>query len=77
MIVGLMPLMFAMGVGANGDRSLGAAAVGGMLIGVLCQIFIVPSLFVVFEYLQEKIKPMVWDDIDNSDISGDIKQYTK
>ena len=77
MIVGLMPLMFAMGVGANGDRSLGAAAVGGMLIGVLCQIFIVPSLFVIFEYLQEKIKPMVWDDIDNSDISGDIKQYTK
>lgn len=77
MIVGLLPLMFSMGVGANGNRSLGAAAVGGMLIGVICQIFIVPSLFVIFEYLQEKVKPMVWDDIDNSDVAGDIKQYTK
>lgn len=76
MIVGLLPLMFAMGVGANGNRSLGAAAVGGMLIGVICQIFVVPSLFVIFEYLQEKIKPMVWEDIDNSDASGDIAQYS-
>ena len=48
MIVGLLPLMFAMGVGANGNRSLGAAAVGGMLIGVICQIFVVHSLFVIF-----------------------------
>lgn len=76
MIVGLLPMMFAMGVGANGNRSLGAAAVGGMLIGVMCQIFIVPSLFVIFEYLQEKVKPMVWEDIDNSDASGDIEQYS-
>lgn len=76
MIVGLLPLMFAMGVGANGNRSLGAAAVGGMLIGVICQIFVVPSLFVIFEYLQEKVKPMVWEDIDNSDASGDIAQYS-
>lgn len=76
MIVGLLPLMFAMGVGANGNRSLGAAAVGGMLIGVICQIFVVPSLFVIFEYLQEKIKPMVWEDIDNSDARGDIVQYS-
>ena len=76
MIVGLLPLMFAMGVGANGNRYLGAAAVGGMLIGVICQIFVVPSLFVIFEYLQEKVKPMVWEDIDNSDASGDIAQYS-
>lgn len=76
MIVGLLPLMFAMGVGANGNRSLGAAAVGGMLIGVICQIFVVPSLFVIFEYLQEKVKLMVWEDIDNSDASGDIAQYS-
>lgn len=76
MIVGLLPLMFAMGVGANGNRSLGTAAVGGMLIGVICQIFVVPSLFVIFEYLQEKVKPMVWEDIDNSDASGDIAQYS-
>ena len=76
LIVGLLPLMFAMGVGANGNRSLGAAAVGGMLIGVICQIFVVPSLFVIFEYLQEKVKPMVWEDIDNSDANGDIAQYS-
>lgn len=76
MIIGLLPLMFAMGVGANGNRSLGAAAVGGMLIGVIFQIFIVPSLFVIFQYLQEKIKPMVWEDIDNSDARGDIAQYS-
>lgn len=76
LIVGLLPLMFAMGVGANSNRSLGAAAVGGMLIGVICQIFVVPSLFVIFEYLQEKVKPMVWEDIDNSDANGDIAQYS-
>lgn len=76
LIVGLLPLMFATGVGANGNRSLGAAAVGGMLIGVICQIFVVPSLFVIFEYLQEKVKPMVWEDIDNSDANGDIAQYS-
>lgn len=77
MIVGLLPLMFAMGVGANGNRSLGASAVGGMLIGMICQIFVVPSLFVIFEYLQEKIKPMVWEDIDNADAKEDIEQYSK
>jgi len=77
MIIGLLPLMFAFGVGANGNRSLGTAAVGGMLIGMLCQIFIVPSLFVIFEYLQEKIKPMVWEDIDNTDAEPDIEQYSR
>lgn len=56
MIIGLLPLMFASGVGANSNRTLGAGAVGGMLIGVICQIFIVPGLFVAFEYLQEKFK---------------------
>ena len=55
MIIGLLPLMFAFGVGANGNRSLGTTAIGGMLIGMICQIFIVPVLFVVFQYLQEKI----------------------
>ena len=77
MIVGLMPLMLAMGVGANSNRSLGASAIGGMLIGMICQIFVVPSLFVIFEYLQEKIRPMVWEDIDNADAKEDIEQYSK
>ena len=67
MIVGLLPLMFASGAGANGNRTLGTSAIGGMLIGMILQIFIVPALFVAFQYLQEKVKPMEWDDFDNSD----------
>jgi len=48
------------------------------LIGMLFQIFIVPSLFVIFEYLQEKIKPMTWTDIEeNSEALSDIEQYSK
>ena len=77
MIIGLLPLMFAFGVGANGNRSLGTTAIGGMLIGMICQIFIVPSLFVIFQYLQEKFTPMRWEDIDNSDAEADINQYSK
>lgn len=77
MIIGLLPMMFALGVGANGNRSLGATAIGGMLIGMICQIFVVPALFVIFQYLQEKVKPMVWEDIDNTDAVADIEQYTK
>ena len=77
MVVGLLPMMFAFGVGANGNRALGASAVGGMLIGMICQIFVVPALFVIFQYLQEKIKPMEWEDIDNSDAETEIEQYAK
>ena len=60
-------LMFASGAGANGNRTLGTSAIGGMLIGMILQIFIVPALFVAFQYLQEKVKPMEWEDVDNSD----------
>ena len=52
MIIGLLPLMFAFGVGAHGNRTLGASAIGGMLIGMIFQIFIVPVLFVIFQWLQ-------------------------
>ena len=77
MIVGLLPLMFASGAGANGNRTLGTSAIGGMLIGMILQIFIVPALFVAFQYLQEKVKPMEWEDVDNSDAEPEIEQYTK
>ena len=77
MVVGLLPMMFAFGVGANGNRALGTAAVGGMLIGMICQIFVVPALFVIFQYLQEKIKPLEWEDMDNSDVKTEIEQYSK
>lgn len=77
MVIGLLPMMFAHGVGANGNSTLGAGAVGGMLIGMICQIFIVPALFVVFQIIQEKIKPLTWDDLDNKDVISEIEQYSK
>lgn len=77
MIVGLLPLMFASGVGANGNSTLGAGAVGGMLIGMICQIFVVPALFVIFEYLQEKIKPMKFDDTNKDKVDSELLQYSR
>lgn len=61
MVFGLLPLMFSTGVGANGNISLGTGAVGGMLIGTLALLFIVPALFIVFQYLQEKIRPIQFE----------------
>lgn len=75
MVVGLLPLMFASGVGKNGNQTLGAAAVGGMFIGTLCQVFIVPSLFMIFEYLQEKLKPIGFGDEENKQIAKELKPF--
>lgn len=58
MVFGLLPLVFSTGVGANGNISLGVGTVGGMLIGTLALLFLVPALFIVFQYLQEKMKPV-------------------
>ena len=77
LIIGLLPMMFAHGVGANGNRALGAGSVGGMLIGMICQIFVVPALFVVFQFLQEKITPIKWEDTDNEGIESEIEQYSR
>ena len=55
MIVGLFPLLVASGVGANGYRSLGVGAVGGMFIGTIALMFITPMLFVIFQYVEEKV----------------------
>ncbi|MCD7710199.1 MAG: efflux RND transporter permease subunit, partial [Porphyromonadaceae bacterium] len=77
MIIGLLPMMFAHGVGANGNSTLGTGAIGGMLIGMICQIFFVPVLFVIFETIQEKAKPLEWDDLNNKDVISEITQYTK
>lgn len=57
MIIGLLPLMFASGAGANGNISLGVGAVGGMLIGTLALLFVVPVLFIVFQAIQERVMP--------------------
>lgn len=77
MIIGLLPLMFAQGVGKNGNQTLGAAAVGGMLLGMILQIFVVPGLFVIFQYLQEKLKPLVFEDEDNKEVRSELKQYAR
>lgn len=56
MIIGMLPLMFASGVGANGSRTIGVCVVGGMLFGTLGLLLTVPVLFVVFQKIQEKVK---------------------
>jgi HAE1 family hydrophobic/amphiphilic exporter-1 len=75
MVIGLLPMMFASGVGKNGNQTLGAAAVGGMLIGTILQLFVVPTLFVIFQSIQEKIKPMEFEDEENSEVAAELAQY--
>ena len=69
-IFGIMPLMFSSGAGAAGNRSIGTGAVGGMLVGTLIGVFVIPTLFIVFQSLQEKIsgppKPALKKDDNNS-----------
>ncbi len=77
LIIGLLPMMFASGVGANGNNALGAGSIGGMLIGMVLQVFIVPALFVVFQTIQEKISPIKWEDTNNAGIESEIEQYSK
>lgn len=55
MVFGLVPLMLAHGVGANGSRSLATGVIGGMIVGTLALLFLVPSLFIVFQHIQERV----------------------
>ncbi|WP_111707061.1 efflux RND transporter permease subunit [Lutibacter citreus] len=68
-ILGLLPLMFAGGAGAVGNRSIGTGAVGGMLIGTVFGVFVIPAFFVIFQIIQEKItgapKPLNEDNSEN------------
>lgn len=57
MIFGMLPMMFSTGVGANGNISIGVGTVGGMLVGTIALLFVVPPLFVVFQFIQEKFMP--------------------
>ena len=57
MIFGMLPLMFATGVGANGNNTIGSGVVGGMLIGTLALLFVLPAFFMAAQWLQEKIRP--------------------
>ena len=55
MVFGMIPLMFSTGVGANGNNTLGAGVVGGMIVGTLALIFLVPALYIIFQTIQEKV----------------------
>ncbi len=80
MIFGLVPMMFASGVGANGSRTIGLGTVGGMLVGTLGLLFIVPVLFVIFQGLQEKWKPLEFEESTDPMILNEIeaiKKYTE
>ncbi|HEX2968503.1 MAG TPA: efflux RND transporter permease subunit [Bacteroidales bacterium] len=61
-IIGILPLVFSTGAGANGNRSIGFSAVGGMLFGTVLGVLIIPSLFIVFQTIQEKFKPVKADE---------------
>ena len=56
--IGMIPLMFSTGVGANGNTTIGTGVVGGMVIGTLALLFVLPVFFTFFQWLQEKIKPI-------------------
>jgi len=64
MIFGMLPLMFSSGAGANGNSSLSTGVVGGMAIGTLALLFVVPVFYIIFEYLQEKIRKPMQEDVD-------------
>ena len=77
MIIGLLPMMFASGAGANGNRALGTGSIGGMLIGMILQVLVVPALFVIFQSIQERFTPLKWEDTDNDGIESEIEQYSR
>lgn len=57
MVFGMLPMMFATGVGANGNISIGVGTVGGMLVGTIALLFIVPTLFIIFQSIEERVSP--------------------
>lgn len=57
MLLGMLPLMMATGAGVNGGRSLASCVVGGMTLGILALLFLVPALFIIFQWLQERMMP--------------------
>ena len=75
-IFGIMPLMFSAGAGANGNRSIGTGAVGGMFIGTLIGVFVIPTLFIVFQSLQEKISgPPKKAVIKDNNLPSEIEEH--
>ena len=77
MVFGMLPLMFATGAGANGSRTVGVSTVGGMLLGTIGLLFIVPSLFVIFQTLQERFKPVAFEPPDDPLILEELKKISR
>lgn len=73
MIFGLFPLVVASGVGANGNRSLGTGVIGGMFVGTLGLLFIVPVLFITFQWLQERVRPVQTPVVPDWQIEEEMK----
>jgi HAE1 family hydrophobic/amphiphilic exporter-1 len=78
-VAGLLPLLFASGAGAQGNRSIGTGAVGGMLFGTLIGVFFIPVLYMVFEGLQERISgpPKTQEQIEKENQEGGPKDPKK
>ncbi|MBD1363193.1 efflux RND transporter permease subunit [Mucilaginibacter sp. ZT4R22] len=72
-IFGIMPLMFSTGAGANGNRSIGVGAVGGMFVGTVFGVFVIPVLFIIFQHLQEKVGRDKSHDDDDDDVVAEVK----
>ncbi|MGL5787668.1 MAG: efflux RND transporter permease subunit [Bacteroidales bacterium] len=77
MVFGMLPLLFASGVGANGSKTIGAGTIGGMLIGTLALLFIVPALFIIFQSLQERMKPVTFVESTDPMIIQEMEEIRK
>lgn len=73
MIFGMLPLMFASGAGANGNSSLGTGVIGGMIVGTFALLFITPVFFIIFQYMQEKIRPAKHEEADAQFMAEQMK----
>ena len=76
-VFGMIPLVLSHGVGANGNSTLGSGVVGGMIVGTLALLFLVPSLFIVFQHLQEKVKPIQFTNTPDWMIEAEIEDSKK
>ncbi len=74
MVFGMIPLVLAHGVGANGNSTLGTGVVGGMIIGTLALLFLVPTLFIAFQTIQEKIKPIQFDPDPQWSVRAEVEE---
>jgi HAE1 family hydrophobic/amphiphilic exporter-1 len=73
-VLGMLPLVFSTGAGANGNSTLGTGVVGGMIVGTLALLFLVPTLFIVFQTLQEKVKPLELDPDPQWSVRAEVKE---